>query len=177
MCFPGISSHTGQWQSFLKMHFQFIMCFPGISSHTGLWQSFLEYSTYVKIIAGHRHRGRCRRHRHSGILCLRPLPEHSRIGLGTLIPVPDWFRHRHFCSFRYRTDWMPDSPTFRHLKKGYTLHVYTAGGRKGHTLNVHRQLLMVLFLLNDNEKSYVNAGMSECRNAGEKLVRHRHFFW
>jgi hypothetical protein len=57
---------------------------------------------------------------------------------------------------------MPDSPTFRHLKKGYTLHVHTAGGRKGHTLHVHRQLLMVLFLLNDIEKSYVNAGMSEC---------------
>jgi hypothetical protein len=30
-----------------------------------------------------------------------------------------------------------------------------------YTLHVHRQLLNVLFLLYDNEKSYVNAGMSE----------------
>jgi hypothetical protein len=52
-------------------------------------------------------------------------------------PVPDWFRHRHFCSFRCRTDRMPDSSTFRHLKKGYTLHVHTAGGRKGHTMHIH----------------------------------------
>ncbi len=57
-------------------------------------------------------------HRHSGILYLSPVPEHSGTGLDPLIPVPDWFRHRHFCSFRYRTDWMRDSPTFRHLKKG-----------------------------------------------------------
>jgi hypothetical protein len=30
-------------------------------------------------------------------------------------------------------------------------------------LHVHRQLLMVLFLLYDIEKSYVIAGMSKCR--------------
>jgi hypothetical protein len=115
-----------------------------------------------------------------------PVPKHSGTGLGPLIPVPDWFRHRHFCSFWYRTDWMPDSPKFRHLKKRYRLHVHTAGGRKGHTLHVHTasvgggekepmhtklqvvksskliQLLMVSFLLYAIEKSYVNAGMSEC---------------
>ncbi len=68
-------------------------------------------------IARHRNQGRCRRHRHCGILYLSPVPDHSGTGLGPLIPVPDWFRHRNFCSFRYRTDWMPDSPTFRHLKK------------------------------------------------------------
>jgi hypothetical protein len=67
---------------------------------------------------------------------------------------------------------MPDSPTFRHLKKGYALHVHTAGSRKGntldvltagsekgHTMHVHRQLLMVLLLLHDMGRRYVNAGM------------------
>jgi hypothetical protein len=71
------------------------------------------------------------------------------------------------------------------LKNGYTLHAHTAGGRKGHTLLLLRlftakkmpgflqknfltpctsidMLLMVLFLPFDIEKSYVNAGMSEC---------------
>jgi hypothetical protein len=68
---------------------------------------------------------------------------------------------------------MTDSPTFRHLKKGvnpahtagcgngYTQHVHTAVGQKEYTLHVHRQLLMVLFLLDDIEKSYVNTGMPE----------------
>ncbi len=37
-----------------------------------------------------------------------------------VIPVPDWFRHQLFCSFRYRTDWTPESPAFRHLKKHFT---------------------------------------------------------
>jgi hypothetical protein len=81
------------------------------------------------------------RHRHSGILFLSPAPEYSGTRLGPFIPVPDWFRHRHFCSFQYRTDWMPDSPTFRHLKKGYTLHVYTAsvGGGERDNHAVHDQ--------------------------------------
>jgi hypothetical protein len=70
-----------------------------------------------KGIAGHRHRGRCRWHRHSGILYISPIPEHSGTGLDPLIPVPDWFHPQNFCSFRYRTDWMPGSLTFRHLKK------------------------------------------------------------
>jgi hypothetical protein len=55
---------------------------------------------------------------------------------------------------------MTDSPTFRHLKKGYTP-AHTAGCGNGYTQHVHRQLLMVLFLLDDIEKSYVNAGMPE----------------
>ncbi len=45
--------------------------------------------------------------------------EHSGTGLGLLILVPDWFQHRHFFSFRYQTDWMPDSPAFQHAKKFY----------------------------------------------------------
>ncbi len=64
-------------------------------------------------IAGHRRRVRCRRHRHSGTRYFSPVPEHSGTGLGPLIPVLDWFRHRHFCSFRYRTDWMPSIPAFK----------------------------------------------------------------
>jgi hypothetical protein len=65
--------------------------------------------------------------------------------MNTLIPVRDWFWHQHFCSFQYRTDPMPDSPTFRHLKTEYIhpacpcykqwtgIHpqVHTAGGEMG----------------------------------------------
>ncbi len=80
-----------------------------------------------------------------------------RYRTGPLNPVTNWIRHRNFCSLRYRTDWMPDSSTIRHLKKLLVI-----------ILHVHRQPLMVLFLLNDIEKSYVNAG--------EKLVQHQHFF-
>jgi hypothetical protein len=61
----------------------------------------------------------------------------SGTGLGALILATGLLRHRHFCSFWYRIDWMPDSPTFQHLKKGYTLHVHTTGGRRGYTLHVH----------------------------------------
>jgi hypothetical protein len=39
--------------------------------------------------------------------------------------------------------------------------IHTAVVGKENTLHVYRQLLMVLFLKYDNEKSYVNAGMSE----------------
>jgi hypothetical protein len=74
---------------------------------------------------------------------------------------------------------MPDSPTFGYFKKGYALHLYTAGfgsyERDTHCMStlqvvksdtpcmsiVHRLLLMVLFLLYDIKKSYVNAGMPE----------------
>jgi hypothetical protein len=34
-------------------------------------------------------------------------------------------------------EWIPGPQIFRHLKKRYTLHVHTAGGRKGHTLHAH----------------------------------------
>jgi hypothetical protein len=43
----------------------------------------------------------------------------------------------------------------------YNLYVHTPGCGKEYTLHVHRQLLMVLFLKYDIEKSYVNAGMAE----------------
>jgi hypothetical protein len=59
---------------------------------------------------------------------------------------------------------MPASPIFRHLKKGYTLHVHTAnvggGKRDTHAVHFQTQRLMVLFLLYDIEKSNPNAGMS-----------------
>ncbi len=44
---------------------------------------------------------------------------------------------------------------------GNPVHVQTVGSLKWYTLHVHRQLLMVLFLQCDNEKSYVYAGMPE----------------
>jgi hypothetical protein len=87
-------------------------------------------------LAGHRHRDQCRRHRYSGTQHLIPVLEHSCTRLGSLIPVPDCFRHLYFYSFRYRSDWMPYSPPFCHLKRlhqggeGYTLHVYSAGGKE-----------------------------------------------
>jgi hypothetical protein len=49
--------------------------------------------------------------------------------------------------------------------KKYTPHVHTTlqteGGGNGYTLHVHRRLLLVLLVLYDVEKSYVNAGMLE----------------
>jgi hypothetical protein len=63
----------------------------------------------------------------TGVFRYRIGSSYSGTGLGPLIPVPEWFRHQHFYSFRCRTDWIPDSPTFRHLKKGCTKHVHTAG--------------------------------------------------
>ncbi len=105
---------------------------------------------YVICIAGHRH---------SGILYLSPVPEHSGTGLVPasefmFIPVPDWLDAE-----------QSDIPAFR--KKllvvviGYPVHIQTAGSGKWYTLHAHRQLLRVLFLLYDIEKSYVNAGMPE----------------
>jgi hypothetical protein len=82
-----------------------------------------------------------------GIWYLRLVPEHSGTKLGALIVILHLFRHWYFCSLRYRTDPMPDSPAFPHLKtfynilpagggKGDTLHVHTAGGDgKGYTLH------------------------------------------
>jgi hypothetical protein len=48
---------------------------------------------------------------HSGIRNHSLVPEHSCTGLGPLISVPDWFRHRH--------EWMSDSPIFRHFKMAF----------------------------------------------------------
>jgi hypothetical protein len=53
---------------------------------------------------------------------LSPVPEHSGSGLGPLIPIPDCFWHRNFV----QSDILK-------FKKGYTLHICTADGRKGHT--------------------------------------------
>ena len=74
---------------------------------------------------------------------------------------------------------------------GYTLHVHTAGcGRvtpctsillavEMYTQHFHRKLLMELFLRYDIIYKYMNIYsyiICKCRNAREKLVRHRHFF-
>ncbi len=50
---------------------------------------------------------------------LSPALEHSGAGLSLFIPVSNWFRHQHLFSFRYRTDWMPDSPAFRYYNNLY----------------------------------------------------------
>ena len=77
----------------------------------------------------------------------------SGTGLGPLFPVPDWFRHQHFWSIRDRTDWMPDSPIFRH-----SLYVHTAGSGGGAR---DTQCTSIDSYWCDNEKAYVNAGMPE----------------
>ncbi len=100
----------------------------------------------------------------TGIRHLSPVQEHSGTGLGTLIPVPDKFRHRHHFSFGYRTNQMPGSPAFQHYQKLCTILLvenwihpsspYTAAGGV--------QLCFVMLI-------------SKCWNAKKKLVRHRHF--
>jgi hypothetical protein len=87
------------------------------------------------------------------------------------IPVPEYSDTG---VFRYRTGsgthifvlygtGLAGCRTVRYLKKGHTLHVHTAVGGKEYTLHVRLQLVLVLFLLYDIEKSYVNAAMPECR--------------
>ncbi len=113
-------------------------------------------SVYLPI-AGHRYRGRCRRHRHSGILYLSPVPS---------IPIPDWASYSgtglvpasEFL-FIPVPDWLyagqSDIPAFKKAA------VQIEGSGKWYTMPVHRRLLMVLFLLYDIDKSFVNAGMPE----------------
>jgi hypothetical protein len=73
--------------------------------------------------------------------------------------------------------------------RGYTLHIHTigtgVGKRNTHCtsklqvvesntpgLHLHRRLLMVLFLLYDAEKSYINAGMPETAiSSGSQLLQ------
>jgi|688.fasta_scaffold596582_1 hypothetical protein len=141
------------------------------------------HNRYLINIAGHRNRGRCRRHRHSGIRSLIPISEHSGTGLG----VP-FFRYRTGSGlgiFVHFGTGLTGCRTVRNLvfKKrdtktlyvhttskglGYTLHAHTAGGERvytlhvhtascgrGYTLDIHRRLLIMLFLLYDAEKSCV----------------------
>jgi hypothetical protein len=61
------------------------------------------------------------------------------------IPVPDWLDAG-----------QSDIPAF-----GGDGERETAGSGRWYTLHVHRQMLMVLFLLYYIEKSYVNAGIPE----------------
>jgi hypothetical protein len=111
------------------------------------------------LIAGHRHGGWCRRKFHCGI-------RHPSVPYRS-VPVPDWvtsfrhpdlLRHRHFCSFRYRTGRMPGSAAFRYLK---------------HSMKVERDTSYTSIhgcCCGYNWKLQVNAGMP-----GKKLVRHRQF--
>jgi hypothetical protein len=65
----------------------------------------------IIAMAEKRHFGRYRWHQHSDFWHLTVIVT----GPAPLIPVMDWFWHRHFCSLRCRTDEMPDS--FAFLKK------------------------------------------------------------
>jgi hypothetical protein len=85
---------------------------------------------FIIQLAGHRHKGWCRRHRHSDIWHISPLPEQPGTGVVRyrscpvpeqsvteafrywISPVPNWFEHLHSLTFRYRTDRMPYSPAF-----------------------------------------------------------------
>ncbi len=77
------------------------------------------------------------------------------------IPVPDWLDAGQSDIPAFKKRGALCTSTFWWLWKGYAVHVQTAGSGKCYTLHVHRQLLMVLFLLCDIEKSNVNAGMPE----------------
>ncbi len=73
------------------------------------------------------------------------------------IPVPDWLDAG-----------QSDIPAFKKkllvvvvIGYHYPVHIQTEDSGKWYTLHAQRQLLRVLFLLYDIEKSYVNAGMPE----------------
>ncbi len=137
---------------------------------------------YPISIAGHRHRGRCRRHRHSGILYLSPPQEHSGTGLGgspysgtglvpasafLFIPVPDWLDVGQSDIPAFKKGVHPARPYCWWWWKGYPCSARPNCRlwkvQKRFKMHVYRQLVVVLFLLYYIEKSYVNAGMSECR--------------
>jgi hypothetical protein len=47
-----------------------------------------------------------------------PMPDHSRTGLGLLIPLPDWFRRQHFffiCLFVFVCPELSGLQLFSHL--------------------------------------------------------------
>jgi hypothetical protein len=48
---------------------------------------------------------------------LSPVLETSGTGLGSLVTVPDWIRHRHYFSFLYLNDKMQDNPEFKQMKR------------------------------------------------------------
>ncbi len=86
--------------------FMFFLAFFFIG---GLGSKKKRLRTYEIRKAGHRYRGRCHRHRHSGILYLSSVPDPPST----------------FLFITILNDWMPDSQTFWHLNKGYTLHGHT----------------------------------------------------
>ncbi len=121
--------------------------------------------------AGYWHRGQCRRHRHSGVVYLSPVPEKSvpdwlplsryRIGSGIVIFVHSGtgltgtgnVRHSgidenvHHANLHYKR-WNGIHPARSRCWwwKGYTLHVLTAGGGKRvHPACLHRWLWKWIF--------------------------------
>ncbi len=89
------------------------------------------------------------------------------------MPVPDWFRHPHFCSFRYWPDWMPDSPLFK--KVVHPARPYCWLGKWIHPARPYCCWWKGIYPARPSSagdgvilaiwywKSYVNAGMPECR--------------
>ncbi len=177
------------WIIFLYSNLVFVIAAPYRYSTVTL-NGFLSFCPILSIIAGHRHRVRCRRHRHSGILYLIPVPEHSGTGLGPLTPVPDWVP-----LLRYRTgsasellfipvpNWLhagqSDIPAFKK----------DVGGGGERETQCTSKLLVVesntpctstnscwwCYSCNmyDIENSY---DICKCWNAGVMLIRHWHFF-
>jgi hypothetical protein len=90
-----------------------------IRVHPADWDVLLVHTCHSLASAS----SQCCRHRYFGIQHLRYRYRYryrsSGTGLDSLISVPDSFPHRHIYSFLYRTDRMPYSPAFWHLKALY----------------------------------------------------------
>ncbi len=114
-----------------------------------------------KIIAGHRHQGRYRRHRHSGILYLSLVPEHSGTKMGPLNLVPDWFRHQH--SF---LNTVPDAGQS-------SIPAFTKSVQRWKWLRPARPYTAAAGV---KWALWCWKIKSKCWNAEKKLVHHRHFY-
>ncbi len=118
----------------------------------------LQMQYTVVSIAGHRHRHPVFQSSFVAIRYRTGSP-YSSTGLVPaseylFIPVPDWLDAE-------QSDILAFKKAVFGVGERDPMHVQTAGSEKWYTLHVHRQLLMVLFLLYDIEKSYINAGMPE----------------
>jgi len=118
--------------------------------------------------------------RHSGILYLSPVTEHSGIELVPVIPVPDWN-----ILFSKVLDW-PDAgqsgfnknrhPAHPHFKwcKGYTLHVRTADGGQEPVLRIR---YWVPFWPLDPGWEKVSIRIRDEQPGSYFIELKNHFFW
>ncbi len=135
-----------------------------------------EYRTMKKHagIARHRHRGRCRRHKHSSILYLSPVPGHFGTGLVPLIPVPDWLG-----ILVHSGTGLTGCRTVRH--SGIYKKTVVGGGERETQCTSKLQVVesdTPITSIDSWKCCYYcyDTEIPEYRNPGEKLVRHRHFF-